>query len=118
MPVDVGVVVCKPGEPQHQLEVGELDDVQGNVLRVCAMNVESGGNEMCDTGCRTAIDEIHGDRVGVGDGWKVGLKEDRGVEEGARGANVDQREDRDGLETWQEKVNSEGEVAGGRVREG
>ena len=61
--VDVGVVACKPGEPQHQLEVGELDDVQGNVLRVYTMNAESGGNKMCDRGCRTAINELQEDRV-------------------------------------------------------
>ena len=90
MPVDVGVVACKPREPQYELEVGELNDVQGNVLRVYAMNAESGGNEMCNWGCRTAIDELHGDRVGVGNGGKVGLEEDRGVEEGSRGARVDQ----------------------------
>ena len=53
----------------------------------------------------------------MGNGWKVGVEEDRGVEEGSRGARVDQREDRDGLATWQGKVDSEGEVAGGRVGE-
>ena len=117
MPVDVGVVVGQPGEPQHQLEVGELDDVQGNVLRVYAMNAESGGNEICDWGCRTAINELHRDRVGVGKGWKVGVEEDRWVEEGSRGARVDQGEERDGLAARQEEVNTEGEMAGGRVGE-
>ena len=97
--------------------MGELNDVQGNVLCVHTMNTESGGNEMCDWGCRAAIDELHGERVGVGNGGKVGLEEDRGVEEGARGARVDEGEDKDGLATWQEKVNTEGEVAGGRIGE-
>ena len=107
----------QPGEPQHQLEVGELDVVQGNVLRVYAMNVESGGNEMCDWGYITSINELHKDRVGVGKGWKVGVEEDRWVEEGSRGARIDQGEDRDGMAAWQEEVDTEGEVAGGRVGE-
>ena len=79
--------------------MSELDDVQGNVIRVYTMNAESGRNEMCDRGCRTAINELHGDRVGVGNGGKVGLEEDRGVEEGSRGAMVDQGDDKDGLAT-------------------
>ena len=97
--------------------MSELDDVQGNVLRVYTINAESGRNDMCDRGCKTSINELHGDRVGVGNGGKVGLEEDRGVEEGSRGTRVDQGEDRDGLATRQEKVNTEGEVAGGRVGE-
>ena len=42
---------------------------------------------MCDWGCRTAIDELHKDGVRMGKGWKVGLEENRGVEEGTRGRN-------------------------------
>ena len=55
---------------------------------------------MCDWGCRTAVDELDRDRVGVRKGKQVGLEEDGGVEEGARCARVDQGEDRDGLATW------------------
>ena len=46
------------------------------------------------------------------------MEKDGGVDEGARGAGVDQRKDRDGLVTWQKKVNAEGEVIGGKEREG
>ena len=99
MPVDVGVVASEPGEPQHQLEVSELDEVQGNVLSVHAMNAEAGGDEMRDWGCRTAVDELDRDGVGVGEGSEVGVEENRGVEEGARCARVNQGEDRDGLAT-------------------
>ena len=54
---------------------------------------------MGDWGCRTAVNELDRDGVGVGKGKQVGLGEDGGVEEGARRARVDQGEDRDGLAT-------------------
>ena len=99
MPVDEGIVARQPGESQHELEVSELDDVQGDVLRMQPMNPKPGGNEMGNRGCGTAVNELDRDGVGVGEGKQVGLGEDGGVEKGTRRARVDQGEDRDGLAT-------------------
>ena len=37
-PVDAGVVALQPGKPQHQLEVAKSGDLEGECLRVDAMN--------------------------------------------------------------------------------
>ena len=73
--------------------MSELNDVQGDVLRMQPMNPKPGGNEMGNRGCGTAVNELDRDGVGVGEGEEVGLGEDSGVEEGAGRAGVDQGED-------------------------
>ena len=37
-PVNAGVVALQPWKPQHQLEVAKPGDLEGERLRVCAMN--------------------------------------------------------------------------------
>ena len=37
-PVNAGVVALQPGKPQHQLEVAKPGDLEGERLRVSAMN--------------------------------------------------------------------------------
>ena len=74
MPIDVGVVAGKPGEIQHHQEVRKLNYVEGNVFCRCAMNPQTGGEVVCNRGGRAAINELHGDRVGVRKGCQVGLK--------------------------------------------
>ena len=68
-PVDPGVVAGEPWEPKHQLEVGELNDLQGNVLRVGAVDADAGRVEVGDRS-GAAADELHKDGVGV----RVGLQ--------------------------------------------
>ena len=52
----------------------------------------------------------------MGKGSHVELQQDRGVEGGATGAKVDQRQDNDGQLARKEKVDPEGDVVGGGVR--
>ena len=47
-PVDAGVVASQPGEPQHQLEVAKSGDLEGECLRVDAVNTELGGEVVGD----------------------------------------------------------------------
>ena len=46
------------------------------------------------------------------------LEEDRRVDEGARGARVDQSQDGDGWLAWKKEMNTMGEMAGSGVRGG
>ena len=38
LPIDVGVVAGEPRETQDQREVGQRDQLEGNILRVAARN--------------------------------------------------------------------------------
>ena len=69
LPVDAGVVVGQPWEAQYQREVSELDELQGNVLRVGAVDADAGRVEVGDRS-GAAADELHKDGVGV----RVGLQ--------------------------------------------
>ena len=111
LPVDAGVVAGQPREAQDQREVGQADELKGNLFRVGAMDANARVVEVGDGGGRTAVNELHGDGVGVGCGLEFVCVQNRGVQEGARRARVDEGEEGEGEAARNEEMNSEGEVA-------
>ena len=92
LPINAGVVACQPWKTQHQRKVGEVNELEGNVLCVGAMNAYARGVEVSDGGGRAAVDEFHRDGVGVGGALQLVCGKNRGVQEGAGGAGVDERQ--------------------------
>ena len=76
----------QPREAQHQLEMGQIYKLKGNLFGMLAMNSDTGRKEMGDGGGGTAVDELNRDGVGVGKGLKQVLLQDGGVQKGAGGA--------------------------------
>ena len=118
LPVDAGVVAGQPREAQDQREVGQADELKGNLFRVGAMDANAGVVEVGDGGGRTAVNELHGDGVGVGGGLEFVCVQNRGIQEGARRARVDEGEEGEGEAARNEEMNGEGEVARGGEGEG
>ena len=118
LPIDAGIVARQPRKTQHQREVGEVDELKGNVLRVGAMNADAGGVEVSDGGGRAAVNEFHRDGMGVGGALQHVGGQNRGIQKGAGGARVDERQHGDGKVARDKKVNCKGEVARGREGEG
>ena len=73
LPIDAGVVAGEPWETQDQGEVGQRDQLEGNILRVAAMNADAGKIEVGDGGGRTAVDELNWDGAGMGLGLHIVL---------------------------------------------
>ena len=65
MPINAGVVTSQPRKAQHQLEVGQIDKLKGNLLSMLAMNANAGRVKMGDGGGKTAINKLNRDGVGV-----------------------------------------------------
>ena len=61
-------MTSQPRETQHKLEVGQMNKLKGNLLRMLAMNAYVGVVEVSDRSSKTAIDEFdwNGMRVGLG----------------------------------------------------
>ena len=50
LPIDAGIVTCEPREAQHQLEMGQIYKLKGNLLGMPAMNADTGRKKMGDRG--------------------------------------------------------------------
>ena len=59
LPIDARVVVGEPREIQDQREVGQRDELEGNILRVAPMNADAGRIEVGDGGGKTPVDELN-----------------------------------------------------------
>ena len=92
----------QPWEAQDEGKVCQRHQLQGNVLLVLAMDANAGGVVVGDGSCRAAVDEFDRDGMGVGLGLKQVGCHQGGVQKGARGAGVNEGEDRDGEVTWDE----------------
>ena len=56
----------QPWEAEDHREVGQRHQLEGNVLFVLTMDAHTGGKEVGDRGCGTAVDELNWDGVRVG----------------------------------------------------
>ena len=74
LPIDVGVVAGEPRKTQDQREVGQRDQLEGNILRVAAMNAYGGRIEVDDGGGKTAVDELNWDGA-----WRGTRAEEEGL---------------------------------------
>ena len=101
-PVDAGVVTGQPGEAEDEGEMSQRHQLQGDVLLMLAMDPDPGREVVGDGGLRAAVDEFDRDGMGVGLGLKEVGCHQGGIQEGARGAGVNEGEDRDGEVTWDE----------------
>ena len=77
------------------------------------MDADAGVVEVGDGGGRTAVNELQGDGMGMGGGPEFVCVQNRGVQEGARRAKVDEGEEGEGEAARNEEMNGEGEVARG-----
>ena len=118
LPIDGGIMTSQPRKTQHELEVGQVDKLKGNLLCVLSMNPDAGVVEVCDRSSRAAINEFDGDGLRVGLGLQQMLPQKGGVQKSARGTGVNQGEDRDGETARNENVNGKGKVTGSGEGEG
>ena len=71
LPIDAGFVAGEPRETQDQ-----RDQLEGNILRVAAMNADAGRIEVGDGGGRIAVDELKWDGAGMGLGLQIVLEKE------------------------------------------
>ena len=109
LPIDAG----EPRETQDQREVGQRDQLEGNTLRVAAMDADAGRIEVDDGSGRTPVDELNWDWGGMGLGLQMVLEKEGRVHEVFGGAGVDESEHRDEELTREEDVHDKGQVARG-----
>ena len=113
LPIDAGVVAGEPRETQDQREVGQRDQVEGNILRVAAMNADAGRIEVGDGGGKTAVDELNWDGAGMGLGLQIVLENEGRVQKVFGSAGVDESRHRDGKLAREEDVYGKGQMARG-----
>ena len=118
LPIDGGIMTSQPRKTQHELEVGQVDKLKGNLLCVLSMNLDAGVVEVCDRSSTAAINEFDGDGLRVGLELQQMLPQKGGVQKSARGTRVNQGEDRDGETARNENVNGKGKVTGSGEGEG
>ena len=76
LPIYAGVVAGEPRETQDQREVGQRDQLEGNILRVAAMNADAGRIQVGDGGGTTAVDELNSDGARMGLGLQIVLEKE------------------------------------------
>ena len=59
LPIDAGVVAGEPRETEDQREVGQRDQLEGNILRVAVMDADAGRIEVGDGSGRIDVDELN-----------------------------------------------------------
>ena len=96
LPIDGGALAGEPRETQDQREVGQRDQLEGNILPLAAMNADAGRIEVGDGGGRTAVDELNWDGAGMGLGLQIVLQKEGRVQEVFGSAGVDESRHRDG----------------------
>ena len=67
LPIDARFVAGEPRETQDQREVGQRDQLEGNILRVAAMNADAGMIEVGDGGAE--LPSMSSTGMGQGWGW-------------------------------------------------
>ena len=77
-------------EAEHQGKVGQADELKGYVFCMRAMDPDAGGVEVGDGSGITAVNKIDRDGMRVGSGCQLMCSQNRRVQEGARGAGVDE----------------------------